>query len=118
MNKTGGEKIASEEGSLEDYASAAGGQFLNAGDVEKGKTLQKQVRETDWRTFDDGATKPLLVFEDETALVLNKTNAQFLVDAGFELETLPGAVITLGQQPGMYKGKPTPTLRIVGAEAK
>ncbi len=110
--------MSDEEQTLEGYSQSAGGQFLKASDVEMGKTLQKQVRETGWYTDPDGVEKPTLLFEDETTLVLNKTNAGYLVAAGFTFETLPGVIVSLGQLMTMYNGVPTPGLRIVGAETK
>ena len=73
------------------------------------------VREVTDHDF-DGDEKTGLMFEDETTLVLNKTNAGFLAKLGYSWESLPGATITLGGAIVKYQGQDVAAVRIVAAD--
>lgn len=98
--------------------------LLKAADVtEGGGEMQLKVVNIEMKEFDqDGGgkeTKPILIFEGDKRMVLNKTNAHALADMhGDDTDLWIGKTITLIVQNVDFAGKSTPAIRIKNLNSK
>ncbi len=72
---------------------------------------------TEWQDFQDGR-KPVLHFEDGSAMVLNKTNARIVTDEA-NIDSLGDAVeltIVMQRQLVNYRGNLVPGIRVTSVK--
>ena len=80
--------------------------YLKAVDLPKNGTIQHTVVDVQEVEMRDGKLKPVLYCDDQTAIVVNKTNAGWLADNGYDdHESLIGVTLTIVRQKTSYKGQ-------------
>jgi hypothetical protein len=93
--------------------------FFRAADIPPGRELRLRIADVAMEAVgEDGDEKPTLIFDGQKqALVLNKTNAEVLVEAfGDDSDTWVGREVLLFPTQTRYGGKKVPCLRLKVAE--